>query len=196
LGGGFVSANNPLPNPPPGEGALLCGDRIAEFGCGIDPRIQSGAGPARTDQSDPLGRGHKRLLFPEAQRIPGQGNIDCRDPGSCPELDSGSMPQAKPTFRCHRPTCHRPRAASRLSRTLRNPRPRLGDPVRTCGRAASPLAWDDEIAVKLQVDFVQPFFVLPAKQATGLHEPDLPPRKRGIQSLKHDRRYALSDGRL
>ncbi|WP_148229282.1 hypothetical protein [Oceanithermus profundus] len=66
---------------------------------------------------------------------------------------------------------------------------RLGDTVWIPGRAASPLAWDDEVAVKLQVDFVQPFFVIPAKQARGLRELDLPPRKRGIQSLKHGERF-------
>lgn len=32
-------------------------------------------------------------------------------------------------------------------------------------------------------------FVIPVKQAVGLRELDLPPRKRGIQSLKHGERF-------
>ncbi len=39
-------------------------------------------------------------FFRDQSRVPGRAATGERDPGVCPELDSGSMPQAKPRFRC------------------------------------------------------------------------------------------------
>jgi len=49
---------------------------------------------------------------------------------------------------------------------LAQPQSRVGDSVWIPGRAASPLAWDDEIVFKPN----RAHFVIPAKQAAGLRE--------------------------